>query len=153
VAVTGALPASAVADADGRLTLRVDLGPPHSQDQFSGSSQPSFVTRVVRFQPGGRTASHERPWIELPARRSCRRLPTSVTAKLVRRRASGEKLAAVGAYLHGRRVVTKSGSRVPARLTVRGLGRGRATVRVVGRTSAGRRIHAARRYPRCRLGD
>src|SRR3954469_17499344 len=51
VAVQGALPAKAVADADGRLTLRVDLGAPHGQDQFSGQGEPSFVTRIVRFKP------------------------------------------------------------------------------------------------------
>jgi hypothetical protein len=144
VVVQGALPQRAVADADGRLTLRVDLGAAHHQDQFSGGGQPSFVTRVVSFRP----SAHERPWIELPARRSCSRLPTSIVAKLVRRSASGERLTSVSAYLHGRRVLVKT--RVPARLTIRGLGRGRATVRVVGRTSAGRRVRAVRRYPRCR---
>jgi S-formylglutathione hydrolase FrmB len=49
VAVSGARPGIARAGPRGRVTVRVDLGPPHSEEQFSGSEQPDFVTRVVRF--------------------------------------------------------------------------------------------------------
>jgi pimeloyl-ACP methyl ester carboxylesterase len=50
VIVHGALPAAARADRKGRLRLRVDLGPAHTERQFrAGGSQPSFVTRVVRI--------------------------------------------------------------------------------------------------------
>jgi hypothetical protein len=38
------------ADRRGRLTLTVDLGPPHEDEQFSGPGQPDFVTRVVRLR-------------------------------------------------------------------------------------------------------
>jgi diacylglycerol O-acyltransferase/trehalose O-mycolyltransferase len=149
VGVEGALPARAVADADGRLTLRVDLGAAHSQDQFSGPGEPSFVTRVVRFKPLGGPATHraERPWISLPRQRACR--SDSVAATLVRRRATGERIVALRAYVHGKRVLSRTGSRVRARVVIAGLGRGRATVRLVGVTSAGRRVAARRVYPRC----
>jgi len=54
VTVSGAQPEAARADAEGWLTIRVDLGPPHTEEQFSpGSSQPDFVTRVVHFTPSG----------------------------------------------------------------------------------------------------
>jgi hypothetical protein len=51
VTVTGARATSRRADARGRLTLTVDLGPPHREEQFSGGDQPHFATRVVRFSP------------------------------------------------------------------------------------------------------
>jgi hypothetical protein len=52
VTVNGARPRTAVAGKRGRLTLRVDLGAAHTQDQFSpGNDSPSFVTRTVRLTP------------------------------------------------------------------------------------------------------
>jgi S-formylglutathione hydrolase FrmB len=52
VTVSGARPARATADADGRVTLRVDLGAPQTTAQFSpGAPSPSFVTRVVTLRP------------------------------------------------------------------------------------------------------
>jgi diacylglycerol O-acyltransferase/trehalose O-mycolyltransferase len=50
VAVGGAKPRIARAGPRGRLTVRVDLGPPHAEEQFSGADQPDFVTRVIRFR-------------------------------------------------------------------------------------------------------
>jgi hypothetical protein len=52
VDVSGALPAVARAGRKGRLRLRVDLGPAHSDKQFAPlDSHPDFVTRVVRLSP------------------------------------------------------------------------------------------------------
>jgi S-formylglutathione hydrolase FrmB len=52
VAVTGALPAVARAGRKGRLRLRVDLGPAHTEKQFTPTdSHPDFVTRIVRLRP------------------------------------------------------------------------------------------------------
>jgi hypothetical protein len=52
VAVTGALPAVARAGRKGRLRLRIDLGPAHTDPQFDPTdSHPDFVTRVVRLTP------------------------------------------------------------------------------------------------------
>jgi diacylglycerol O-acyltransferase/trehalose O-mycolyltransferase len=149
VAVEGALPAKAVADADGRLALRVDLGAAHREDQFSGQEQPSFLTRIVRFKPAAVTTYAERPWIRLPRVRSCRSHPGSVVARLVERRATGERLATVTAFVRGRRVLHKGGRAISGRLVVRGLGLGRAGVGVAGVTSAGRRVAARRVYRRC----
>jgi S-formylglutathione hydrolase FrmB len=51
VRVSGARPAVAVADAHGRLTLRVDLGAPHTTEQFApGAGTPTFSTRVIRLR-------------------------------------------------------------------------------------------------------
>jgi len=53
VRVSDAKPATARADHDGRLHLAVDLGAPHTERQFkAGAPKPTFVTRVVRLQPG-----------------------------------------------------------------------------------------------------
>jgi hypothetical protein len=54
VAVSGALPRVAVAGRRGRLTLRVDLGAPHADDQFSpAAARETFTTRKVRLKPRG----------------------------------------------------------------------------------------------------
>lgn len=52
VFVTGALPARARAGKHGRVRLRVDLGPAHTDPQFTaaGDSHPAFVTRVVSLR-------------------------------------------------------------------------------------------------------
>jgi S-formylglutathione hydrolase FrmB len=152
VAVEGAEPASALADADGRLTLRVDLGAAHRDDQFSGQGQPSFVTRIVRFKPGAAApGTHaERSWIHLPRIRSCRSHPGSVVARLVPKRATGERLVSVSAYVRGKRVLRVKRPHISTSVVVRGLGLGRARIGVSGLTSAGRRVAARRTYPRCR---
>jgi S-formylglutathione hydrolase FrmB len=56
VQVTGARPGPlARADRRGRLTLTVDLGPPHARAQFgAGDAPPEFVTRRVVLAPRGR---------------------------------------------------------------------------------------------------
>jgi hypothetical protein len=150
VSEAAALPARAAADADGRLTLRVDLGPAHTEEQFSGPGQPTFVTRIVTFNPAGsaRTTHAERPWIQLPRLRSCRTHPGYVVARVVQRRATGERLVSVSAIVRGKQVARTH--KAPARLAVHGLGRGRARVGALGVTSAGRHVAARRIYARCR---
>jgi len=52
-------------------------------------------------------------------------------------------------YVNGRRVKVVRGRRLRAPIDLRGLPRGRFTVRVVGRTSTGRTISETRRYVTC----
>ena len=58
-------------------------------------------------------------------------------------------LASARVYVNGRRVRTLRGSRLRARVDLRGLPRGRFVVRVVGRTSSGRTVVRQRAYRTC----
>lgn len=52
VTLTGATSASAVTDAAGRITFRVDLGPAHHVQQYTpGARRQVFATRTVQFDP------------------------------------------------------------------------------------------------------
>jgi len=79
-----------------------------------------------------------------PAGRECRRR----FRIRVREPRSGHVTRAT-VYVNGRRVKVVRGRRLRAPIDLRGLPRGRFTVRVVGRTSTGRTISATRRYVTC----
>lgn len=152
VAVRGALPALATAGPGGRLTVAVDLGAPHTDEQFDpGVPAPSFVSRRVTFQalaaprPGGRARAAGRA--ELPRRRSCARA-SRLTIRLLHR----GRLRSLTVNVNARRRYARSRSPFPRRLTLRRLPRGRATVRVVARSRGGAVRIAQRRYRACRSG-
>jgi alpha-D-xyloside xylohydrolase len=86
--------------------------------------------------------------VRLPARcRSRRRF----TIRIVRPRR--DRIASARVYVNGRRVRTRRvGGRVRARVDLRGLPRGRFTVRIVVRTARGRTYVAKRRYRTCVSG-
>lgn len=58
-------------------------------------------------------------------------------------------LTAARVYVNGRRVRVLSGRRLHALVSLRGLPRGRFTVRIVARTRAGRTVASSRRYRTC----
>jgi hypothetical protein len=58
-------------------------------------------------------------------------------------------LVSARVYVNGRRVKVLRGKRLRAPVNLRGLPRGRFTVKIVGRTRAGRRYVATRRYRTC----
>jgi hypothetical protein len=54
VRITGASPALATANTQGRITIAVDLGPADTQQEYApGAPPPDYHTRVVRFTPAG----------------------------------------------------------------------------------------------------
>ena len=61
----------------------------------------------------------------------------------------GDALATASVYVNGRRVQTRSGERITAPINLRGLPKGRYTVRIVARTVLGRTIRGSRRYRTC----
>jgi alpha-glucosidase (family GH31 glycosyl hydrolase) len=90
------------------------------------------------------------PGSGLPAARSCRSR-RHFTIRLVRPRRG--RIVSARVYVNGRRVKTvRSRGRVLARVDLRGLPRGRFTVRIVVRTSRGRTYVAKRRYRTCVAG-
>ena len=58
-------------------------------------------------------------------------------------------LVSARVYVNGRRVKVLRGGRLRSTVNLRGLPRGRVTVKVVGRTRGGRRYVATRRYRTC----
>jgi S-formylglutathione hydrolase FrmB len=145
VAVEGALPAQALADARGRLALAADLGPPATTPQFSGEER-RWTARRIRFTRslvvGGAAI--------LPAERPC----TGTGAITIRLRHPGtrERRRSLAVSVNGRRVLVRRTRRSLARKTVvlKGLpaaGELRVGVRV--RTTRGRTLKASRTYPPC----
>jgi hypothetical protein len=145
VAVEGALPASATADAAGRLTIAADLGPPAASPQFSGEER-RWVARRVRFT---RTRAVTMA-AAFPAGRPCSRAGT-LTIRL-RHPGPGERRRSVAVSVNGTRVVVRRTRAGAARKTVvlRGLPDGVLRVGVRVRTTRGRTLKAARTYPACR---
>ena len=141
VSVSGAAPASATADGDGRLTLAVDLGPPNTAAQFSGGSR-AVVARRVRLTP-------ERGAPELPARRDCTR-GSRLKLRMPRLR-KRERRVSVAVAANGRRVFVRRGrgARRTKRVVLADLPRGELRVALRVKTSRGRILRSARTYPPC----
>ncbi|HEX2085821.1 MAG TPA: TIM-barrel domain-containing protein [Solirubrobacteraceae bacterium] len=105
------------------------------------------------FRCGTRPFEATRPAgdrVRLPRRCRSRR---NFVIRLVRPRRRGERIASARVYVNGRRVRTRRArGRVVARVDLRGLPRGRFTVRIVVRTNRGRTYVAKRRYRTCASG-
>jgi alpha-D-xyloside xylohydrolase len=90
--------------------------------------------------------------VRLPRGGSCRSRRAFVI-RLVKPRRRGEHIVSARVYVNGKRVRTFRGAgRVRARVDLRGLPKGRFTVRIVVRTNRGRTYVAKRRYYTCRSG-
>jgi sulfoquinovosidase len=90
--------------------------------------------------------------VRLPGARTCRSRRRFVI-RIVRPRRRGERIASARVYVNGRRARTrKVRGRFRARVDLRGLPRGRFTVRIVVRTTRGRTYVAKRRYRTCVSG-
>jgi hypothetical protein len=61
----------------------------------------------------------------------------------------GDALESARVYVNGRRVAVRKGERLTAPVNLRGLPRGRYTVRIVAKTVLGRTIRGSRRYRTC----
>lgn len=108
-----------------------------SGDRFTPAAPPT--AKPPAFGPGGVITG-------LPSAKKCvsRR---SFRIRIRQRR--GRKYVSALVFLNGRRVITRRGSRVTARIDLRGLPRGRFTVRIVVLTTRGETITGTRRYRTC----
>ena len=149
VGVTGAAPARATADAEGRLTLAADLGPPAQTAQFSpGDGQRKWVARHIRLRRAGEDPVATRAAV-FPGSRSC----ASAAALTIRLRHPGrkERRRSLAVSVNGKRVIVRRTRASAARKTVvlRNLPRGELRVGVRVRTTRGRVLKALRTYPAC----
>jgi hypothetical protein len=107
------------------------------------------VGQLVGGRPLVGTVGEQQPGIVLPSagsRRSCRsRRSFSIRLREPRR----GRLAEARVYVNGKRVRLVRGRRLRARVNLRGLPKGRYTVRVVAVTSTGQRVTRTRRYRTC----
>ena len=106
----------------------------------SAADQRPGVVLPPASSPGGRPAGGRR------ACRSRRRFTIHL------REPKRGRLARARVYVNGKRVRVLRGRRLRARVNLRGLPKGRYTVRVVAVTTTGRRVTEKRRYRTCRPG-
>jgi hypothetical protein len=143
VAVSGARPASASADRDGRVTIAVDLGPPNAAAQFSGGGGRAVVARRVRL-----SAERGNP-PPLPAGRDCSH-GSRLKVRMPRLR-TRERRVSVAVAANGRRVFVRRGrgARLTKRVLLGDLPRGKLRVALRVKTSRGRILRSSRTYPPC----
>ena len=158
-------PAGAVANAAiARPVIRSDLGQIWFADIAKGFHTIQFREGVWPFA-GQEPCPHADPYLEqydlnyrqcrrarrnrigLPGSRACRsRRAFTIRLRQPRR---GGRIRSARVFVNGKRVKVLRGRRLRARVNLRGLPKGRYTVRVVLRTTRGRRIVAKRRYRTC----
>src|SRR3712207_5231393 len=157
-------PAGAVANATvARPVIRSDLRQIWFADIAKGFYTVQFREGVWPF-PGQDPCPHEDPYLEQYDLnyRSCRasrsstiQLPSARTCRSRRdfmirlRRPERGRIRSARVYVNGKRVKVLRGRRLRSRVNLRGLPRGRYTIRVVVRTTRGRRIVSTRRYRTC----
>ena len=157
-------PAGAVANATiARPVIRSDLGQIWFADIAKGFHTIQFRAGVWPFA-GQEPCPHEDPYLEqydlgYRACRASRRrtigLPGSRTCRSRRdfsirlRRPERGRIRTARVYVDGKRVKVLRGRRLRSRVNLRGLPRGRYTVRVVVTTTLGRRYVSTRRYRTC----
>jgi hypothetical protein len=139
-------------DASKPLTLGLATGGAGAPRLATLDDKPVAVTRkddtVVVSIPAGKHTLVLDDWPELSVRssRGCASRRHFVIRLGIHRRV---RLVSAAVYVNGRRVKALRGKRLRAPVDLRGLPRGRFTVRVVGRTRNGRRFSAVRRYRTC----
>jgi hypothetical protein len=113
-------------------------GPPQPPSDPSAGGGPTGRTPPA-FGPNGVITG-------LPSSRRC----VSRRAFRIRiRRRRGRQYLSAAVFLNGRQVATRNGRRVTAPINLRGLPRGRYTVRIVVVTTTGEVIRGTRRYRTC----
>lgn len=146
VSVEGALPAAATAGGDGRLTLRVDLGPPATTDQFGDDGAARrWTARRIRFSSAPLSSAAA----VFPGSRTC----GSGSTLTIRLRHPGhrERRASVAVSVNGRRVLVRRTRSSAARKTVvlKNLPDGALTIGVRVRTTHNRVLKSRASYPAC----
>jgi hypothetical protein len=149
VRVGGAAPATATADATGRLTIAADLGEPASTPQFDGGER-RFTARRITFAGTAPARPVSTAAGVFPGDRPCSRGGT-LTLRL-KHPGRRERRVSVAVSVNGKRVLARRTRASAARKTVvlRSLptaGELRIGLRV--RTTRNRVLRALRTYPAC----
>jgi hypothetical protein len=118
-----------ILDADGKDGARVDMG----ADERPAPPPPVVVTPAATGGVQGTTVHR------CVSRRSFR----------IRLRTRGQKVVKATVYVNGHKVKVLRGKRLTARVNLRGLPRGRFSVRIVLELADGRKITGVRRYHTC----
>jgi S-formylglutathione hydrolase FrmB len=144
VSVSGAAPATATADGEGRITIAADLGAPAETAQFSGGERRWTARRITFTRPtlDSRAAA-------FPAFRPCSsEVPLTLRLKHPGR---GERRALLAVSVNGRRVLVRRTKRALARKTVvlGDLPPGELTIGVRVRTTRNRVLKSRASYPAC----
>jgi hypothetical protein len=87
--------------------------------------------------------------VRLPAPQGRRRCVSRRNFRIRLREPRGDALASATVFVNGKRVKAVRGERLTARVDLRGLPKGRYTVRIVAKTVLGRTIQGKRRYRTC----
>ena len=141
-----------IAHPDGHRFLRVCFSRPSTPDV-----QPAIAPDGSSTNPIGTCADSElagpisagtppfNTIVSLP-KRTCRSR-RSFTIRL--REPAGDALKTASVYLNGKRVRVRRGKRITAAIRLRGLPKGRYTVKIVARTVLGKTIRGSRTYRTC----
>jgi hypothetical protein len=140
---------------DGTKFLRVCFAPPESPEvqptiapdgSSANADRGCNDSNLVAPLPTGRPTVSQIVTLPRQGRRRC----LSRRAFTIRlREPRGDALATASVFVNGRRVQTRTGARITAPINLRGLPRGRYTVRITARTVLGRTITGTRRYRTC----
>ena len=132
-------------------TALVDSCPNGDQCTPFGVTDPrgeAMAGQLVGGPPLAGTVADQTPAVELPAA-SAARCVSRRRFRIRLHRPRRGKIRSARVYVNGKRVKALRGSRITAAIDLRGLPRGRYTVRVVVTTSTGRTITRTRAYRTC----
>jgi hypothetical protein len=144
---------------------QLDAGEPQALVANPDPKQPNTVILTA----AGKGHQHQRNWVALvqnavassvgaagPAAGSVATLPSRRSCASRRRFSirlhdprGAERLTSAQVFVNGKRVAVRRGKRLRSRVDLRGLPRGRFTVRIVARTNRHRTLRASRRYRTC----
>jgi hypothetical protein len=140
---------------DGTRFLRVCFAAPERPDlqpTIAPDGTPANTTTSCNDSdfvgPPGEPVKFEEV-VRLPPPSGRRRCVSRRNFRIRLREPRGDALASATVFVNGKRVRVVRGKRLTARVDLRGLPRGRYTVRIVARTVLGRTIQGKRRYRTC----
>jgi hypothetical protein len=119
--------------------------PERGEIWYSDGNSGFYALRVAKGVWPFQAAAGAPSPLGLPGSRRC----ASRRDFTIRLRPKGKKLASARVYVNGKRIKVLRGRRLRARVNLRGLPEGTVTIRVVARTSGGKKVTETRRYRTC----
>jgi hypothetical protein len=144
-----------LAKPDGSRFLRVCFARPENQDTqptiapdgtATGDEQGCNDSDLLAPLPKGTPAVNTIATLPSQGRKRCL---SKRSFRIRLKEPRGDALVSANVFVNGRRVATRSGARITAPVNLRGLPRGRYSVRITARTVLGRTITGTRRYRTC----